>query len=388
MKKILIVHITNTDVSSDNRILKEISALSELNDSMVLSIGVGDNNKSKLNIIPGGKNYSLRLWSRLLTWLPRPIRYTFELFEFTIRTTLLGSQIFYKERCNCRVVHCHDTMALPSGAILKKLYGARLVYDAHELESNKNGQSLLLSKATLIIEKFIWEKVDLFISVSESIVCWYMCKLGEKPNCLVLNSPLIDSNLTTNDSIYHFDYLRVKFSIPKSASIFVYLGILGPGRSIEACLDAFSKVGSQAQVVFVGFGVLDSLIDQFSSQYSNIHRHPPVRHEEVVRLVSGADYGLCLIENVSLSDYYCLPNKLFEYIFAGLKILGSRLPEIQNAIEKYELGMVCNPDPKDILTAISSIIEAPIYVLNKDLGDLTWQIQAERLRNSYEREIL
>jgi glycosyltransferase involved in cell wall biosynthesis len=388
MTKILIVHITNTDVSNDNRILKEISALSELNDSMVLSIGVGNNSKNTLNIIPGGKNHSLRLWSRLLTWLPRPIRYTLELFEFTIRATRLGSQIFYKERCSRRIVHCHDTLALPSGAILRMLYGARLVYDAHELESNKNGQSLLLSKATLIIEKFFWKKVDLFISVSESIISWYMHKLGEKPSCLVLNSPFMDSNLTSNDSMYHLDYLRVKFSIPKSSLIFVYLGILGPGRGIEACLDAFSKVGIQVQVVFVGFGVLDSLIDQFSSQYSNIHRHPPVRHEEVVRLVSGANYGLCLVENVSLSDYYCLPNKLFEYIFAGLKILGSRLPEIQNTIEKYELGIVCNPDPNDILTAISLIIESPMYLLNKDLGDLTWQTQAERLRNSYEREIL
>ena len=38
--------------------------------------------------------------------------------------------------------------------------------------------------------------------------------------------------------------------------------------------------------------------------------------KKLTNLIKEADVGLCLVENVSLSDYYCLPNKLFEYAFA------------------------------------------------------------------------
>ena len=55
-----------------------------------------------------------------------------------------------------------------------------IIYDAHELESNKNGQSYLLSKITLLIEKLSWPSISLLISVSESIIYWYEYHLGRK----------------------------------------------------------------------------------------------------------------------------------------------------------------------------------------------------------------
>ena len=39
------------------------------------------------------------------------------------------------------VIHCHDTLVLPIGYLLKKIKKSKLIYDAHELESNKKGQS-------------------------------------------------------------------------------------------------------------------------------------------------------------------------------------------------------------------------------------------------------
>ena len=74
---------------------------------------------------------------------------------------------------------------------------------------------------------------------------------------------------------------------------------------------------------------------------SNIHLHKKVPHNQVVNLIKSADVGICIIENVSLSDYYCLPNKLFEYSFAGLRVIGSDFPEISNYILSNKLGEVC-----------------------------------------------
>ena len=86
-------------------------------------------------------------------------------------------------------MHCHDTLVLPIGLLVKFLTGAKLIYDAHELESNKNLQSNLNSSVTKFIEFTSWRFVDLFISVSPSICKWYEENLGEKRNVVILNSP-------------------------------------------------------------------------------------------------------------------------------------------------------------------------------------------------------
>ena len=67
-------------------------------------------------------------------------------------------------------------------------------------------------------------------------------------------------------------------------------------------------------IVYLGYG--SEKTNYLSYQkYNNIHIHDAAEHQQVVSLAQSADVGLCLIENISLSDYYCLPNKLFEYIF-------------------------------------------------------------------------
>lgn len=280
-------------------------------------------------------------------------------------------------------VHCHDTFALPAGWLIKKLHGSRLVYDAHELESNKNGQSKTLSRATLIIEKFCWRDIDLLVSVSDSIIRWYDENLGKKNSVLVLNSPVYDPSSIRNHGNRKENYFSKAYEIPPESTIFVYLGILAPGRGIESCLDAFSGLDGNAHVIFIGFGKLEGLIVEASKNNKNIHFHPPVKHHEVVPLVSHADYGLCLVEDVSLSDHLCLPNKLFEYSFAGLKILASKLPEIENAVAKFDLGVCCNPDTESIKSAISSILGSPRERSKKDISELSWDVQAKRLNDAY-----
>lgn len=375
----ILLHLSHTDIRCDSRILKELRALEDLDSFDRVALGVELDEGASVNDQPlKARIVTIRLLTKVFRWLPRPLRYALNMIELTSSFVLSGMKI------KPAVVHCHDTVVLPAGVLIKLFTRCKLVYDAHELESNKNGQSLILSRATLLIERVCWRWVDLLVSVSDSIIEWYTDHLGPKKSILVLNSPEINRDFESKtDAQVPGRYFHLLYKIPEDKLIFVYLGILGSGRGIEIALEAFASSSVDAHLVLVGYGDLSELINSYSVRYSNIHLHQPVPHDQVVGLVSDADVGLCLIENVSLSDYYCLPNKLFEYGFAGLHVLASNFPEIQKVVEKYAIGTCCTLEPMKVRDAIQFLTDHRPVRRSVDLSDLSWGAQAVRLVHAY-----
>lgn len=372
-----ILHISNTDINFDSRILKEIKSLASHYHIKILGIGIKSRNNKKAQLkFQNTGIESVKIYSNHWRFLPRELKLIASFIELWVKILLKTRKL------KIDVVHCHDTLALPIGFCLKKLKKSKLIYDAHELESNKNGQSKFMSWGTLLIEKKCWESIDLFISVSPSILDWYKTHLGKKKNVLILNAPEVVN--TTEFKKGNGKYFHKKFGIQSDSRIFLYLGFLTKGRSIDKIIHAFNDNAIQAHVVFVGYGDLKSKILTASKKNDKIHYHEAVKHNQVVHLSRNADVGLCLIENISLSDYYCLPNKLFEYAFSGLPVLASDFPELKNIIKKYKLGYCCALDVKAIKTAIKVIEKSPIPKINTDLKALSWEHQEQKLVAAYD----
>lgn len=105
-------------------------------------------------------------------------------------------------------------------------------------------------------------------------------------------------------------------------------------------------------------------------------------------IAKSADFGFCLIENVSLSDYYCLPNKLFEYAFSDIRIIASNFPEISRIVRDYDLGECCDltlEGVKDAIKTTSSIEYTKSS--EKDLYPLSWAAQKEKIICLYKQLI-
>lgn len=370
-----IIHISHTDVRCDARILKEIEAVSVLDDVKVIAFGVDHDEGAAHSSVPSGVRIeTIALRSRNWRWLHGAVRHAFNLIELFAR--LLPRLVASRPD----VVHCHDTLVLPIGAVVKVLSGCALIYDAHELESEKNGQSRFLSRATLLMESMSWRQIDLLVSVSRPILDWYSQRFGTKASILVMNSPAATPDCGfEKPTERHF---HLSFGIPEDKLVFLYLGILAPGRGIPALIEAFSNPAVRSHLVFVGYRDMMG-VKKASERVSNIHVHPPVPHGQVVQLSRSADCGLCLIEDISLSDRYCLPNKLFEYAFAGLPVLASRLPEIDRVVREFGLGMCCDNDAESIGAAVREIEQGAALPSQADLSELTWETQGERLRGAY-----
>ena len=374
MKKIL--HLTQTDIRSDSRILKEIS-VAEASGYEVYGIGIRlDDGVTSSSSIDLEKINCIPIFFKKLLHLLKIFQHFLTFFEFLIRS------FFQSIKIKPDIVHCNDTLVLPIGVLVKLFTNAKLVYDAHELESDRNGLSRFLGKITLLIEKVLWRFVDALIVVSPSIEDWYKSNVGEKLSVVVLNSPVIESQTLLNSD----DYLREHFGIPKGVKVFLYVGILSHGRGIELILEAFESENIESSLVFLGYGPLSNSLKEKSKQRNNIYVHDAVKHEKVVSIAKTADVGLCLIQNVSLSDYFCLPNKLFEYCFSGIPVLASNFPDISKVVNLYKLGVCVDLNVEDVIEGIKRF-ESDDLDVNfsvSDLSELDWESQAHKLTQLYE----
>lgn len=404
------MHLTHSDALNDSRIEKAHDTARQLNcQSLILGVKAIESKKRNLP-----NQHSIRVWSRdfreilikmIKVFLPGRVKsvskreslavtspdsnshfktpnfveLVFNLaFFIEINFKLLLRAFLYRPA----VIHCNDWYVLPAAVLAKKISGAKLLYDAHELESEVSDIKNKTAQLVKAIESWAWRRVDFFITVSPSIETWYKLEFGEKPSDVVLNSPKFEDRVIQK-SVGGF---RDMFFIPEGARIFLYIGYISLGRGIETILDAFSRTKSNSVAVFLGEGEYVTKIEAQSQKRGNVFVHPMVSHAEVVHLAASADFGLCLIENVSLSDYYCLPNKLFEYAFAGIPVVASNFPEISRVVNEYDLGFCIEPNADNLLKFLDSGDAASLGPLNRDiqsLEELGWDHQQEKLGRIY-----
>jgi len=387
-----ILHLSHGSIRDDSRVCKVSVATSEGLASEVRVTGVGPPMRHTAQVchVPSQID-EIELWARYLQrFSPRVAAY-FGLVEMTLVMALRGLLL------RPSIVHCHDYVVLPTAWLVSMVVGSALVYDAHELESERNGMSTRASRLCLRIERWCWRRVSLLVSVSPSILRWYAEHLGPKRSVLVLNSPVLPAPALgevarERRSFGAQGYFHKRFGIPEGTPVFIYLGLLVRGRGIEPVLDVFRRPGLRSHVVFMGYGDTVGVADH-AQRFLNIHFHPAVPHDQVVPLVREADCGLCLIEDISLSDRLCLPNKLFEYAFAGVPVLASRLPEIARVVGEYGLGICCDNDADSIEAAVRKIEREGLEPPTGDLTELSWETQAKRLQEAYrtlltERELV
>ncbi len=273
------------------------------------------------------------------------------------------------------VVQCHGINELVIGVFLKWRKKSKLIYDAHELETERNGSKGIVNLYLKFIEWFLIRFADEVLVVSPSILEWYENKY--KGNSITLLRNLPKESLFNVES--HQFNLKESLGIPDNDVLYIYLGALLKNRGVEVILECFSKSSTSNHVVFVGFGDYDLKIKEYAKEYKNIHYKKPVEPSEVIGLTRSADVGLCLVENSCLSHYYCLPNKLFEYILAGVPIISSNFPDLSGVVNEKKCGWLVEPNAGALLNAIEKI--------DKNIVDLTKQRMSENpLMESWETE--
>ena len=106
---------------------------------------------------------------------------------------------------------------------------------------------------------------------------------------------------------------------------------------------------------------------------------------------ASADIGVAPIENVCLSYYLCSPNKLFEYLLAGLPVVTSDFPELKRVVEQFQVGGYFDPSsPEQIASAVEMVLndstmsEKLVAAKQRILADYCWENESVKLLEAYE----
>ena len=156
----------------------------------------------------------------------------------------------------------------------------------------------------------------------------------------------IIKNLPNYRKIIKSDYFRQLYNIPNDKYILLYQGVLLEGRGIIPTLK-FLKTTNKYVLVLIGDGLLKSEIKKIIKEdklENKVYLHKQIPYNQLLNITSSADIGLSLIEPISFSYTLALPNKLFEYILAGLPVLVTNLPAMANFVDQNKVGEVVQTD--------------------------------------------
>ena len=282
------------------------------------------------------------------------------------------------------VIHCNDLSALAVGFFTKMIrWKLKLVYDSHEYAINDlPNQSQLSIWSKYYLEKFLILFPQEVITVSNSIAEEYVRLYGIPKPRLVLNCPNFIQQNKNN-------FFRTQLEIREDQRIFLYQGGLSKGRGIELLLHAFTNFETDENViVFMGYGPLDSIIQEVAKKSNTIFYYPAVEPSVLLNYTSSADFGISFIEDKCLSYRFCLPNKLFEYLMAGLPVITSNLYEMKKLVESECVGIVATDNsPEGLRVAIASSLEQQYSSVKNNVHmarkKYCWEEQEKILREIY-----
>ena len=287
------------------------------------------------------------------------------------------------------VVHCHDFNTLRCGHLVASRTNAKLIYDTHELWRGRN--KLSSDRLGSLIEWF-WERriisqCTAVITVSGSIARWLQSTYGLDP------APTVVRNTPKGGLVPSGNGLLIEDRSPASTTTIVYTGRVSRGRGVTNAIRALALLPDGVELVVLGYGDRDAMaeIHNAASRLARPDRVrvvAPVAPNQVTATIADADMAVVPIEPTCLSYEYCLPNKLFEAVQAGLPVVVSDLPDMTALVEEYKLGeAVDTSDPEVLAAAIERVLlsadDREIIAISASEA-LSWEQEQLRLMSVYE----
>lgn len=378
----------HSGVLNDARVLKEGRSLAAAGHDVYL-FGISSESRQEMldenlkvilsRVDPDGQRARLRA-------VPNPTREQGILNSFQWHGATLARAIL--KTLTPDVIHLHDHLSLTAAGFLRRCFAAPLVWDAHEIYEHISGDEERSRVNAAIIAKN-QRYIDRFITINHSIAHYYAEHYPLLPAAAILPNSRV-----WEPPIEYDGRLHQASDLPLDQRILLFQGVLGRGRGIPALLEAAARLPDGWTVVFMGWGPLAPMIDEYPRSQDTNGRPRVVRidgapNSELMRWSAGASLGAIPYENVSLNHTYCTPNKLWELPMAGVPLLATGFPELARMIDAYRVGLLLPLDftSDDIVEAVRRTSASDLDQMRERCKEYAkvnnWSKDQERLIDLY-----
>ncbi len=298
-------------------------------------------------------------------------------FEYNLRL------FFYLLKSKIDVFVSNDLDTLPANYLASQIKRKPLVYDSHEYFTEVPeliGRPVVRTIWTWL-EKILVPKVDAAYTVCDSIAEVYrdLYKVDFK----------VVRNLPVCSQVERLVHQEKSEDQPK---VVLYQGALNLGRGVGAAIRSMQYLDG-AELWLAGNGDLASELKELvvelnlEMKVKFLGRLPLHQLHEVT---CQADLGISLEEDLGLNYRFALPNKLFDYIQAGVPVLVSNLPEMRHIVEHFQIGAIAETHQrKDLAELMKSALfdQEKRLVWKQNLpraaAELCWENEEQVLRSVY-----
>lgn len=296
-------------------------------------------------------------------------------------------------RIPANIYHAHDVNALPACYIAAMLRRKPLIFDAHELplyELDHLRWHWLRALLRRLLAGMLSHCAGT-ITVSSPIAQEICTRYHAQEISLVRNVPVYQAVSKSNR-------LRQHLGLGPEIRIALYQGDLQPDRGLHHLIRAAAYLERDIVIVLLGKEIGDTLTQLEALIASDgvtgrVKILPPVPYAELLDWTASADMGLIIYSpDQSLNIRMCLPNKLFEYLMAGLPVLATPLDAVADILNTYDVGQIVSSlAPVDIAAAINAMLQdhAVLQRMHRNAldavqHDLCWEEERQQLIRLYQ----
>ena len=260
------------------------------------------------------------------------------------------------------VLHAHDSNALVPVALAAARRRVPFVYDAHDLwlgrpRRERSRLYFALNQAWYkLVERLTIPRAAAVITVSPPIADHLRRRHRLRRVHLVPNYP----DAAPHPGRRALRDLPGGDAIHPERPVVLYLGGLMAGRGLEQLVDAMGRL-PEAQLVLLGEGVLEAALRHRAARAgARLIVLSPVPPDAVEAYAASAAVGVSPIVPSCLNYRYSLPNKLFQYMAAGIPVVASEFPQVREVVEGAASGIVVDTTrPDAIAAAIRTVLRDP-----------------------------
>jgi len=310
-------------------------------------------------------------------WPTRKLRF----LQFNLLAARIGGKL------NADIFHAVDLDTLQAAMWAAEKRNKPVIYEARELytELESLAGRNAVKRFWRMLERRLIQRARKIITINGSIANELCKRYGIGKPAIIRNVALIPENKNPKD-------LHAVCGIPREWKILLYQGVLRRGQGLHTALDIMAHLKNTA-LVYLGDGPLGASLKARANQMGmndKVRFIGRVSPDDLVNYTTSADVGLLLMEDIALNNRLALPQKLFQYLVAGVPQIVTSMPELESFVTAEGTGLVLHPErPDDMAEKIGHFLfsddafqRAKSNCLRSALKH-NWKLESEKLVTLY-----